>query len=83
MPIDREAGDIHAVLAAADDACHISKEEGGNKTTVFQAQDSKFSRRRGDMEWIGKINRAVEENRFLLYYQPIEPLDAHGKTSPS
>ncbi|HPB66442.1 MAG TPA: diguanylate cyclase, partial [Spirochaetales bacterium] len=76
VPIDRDAGDIHAVLAAADDSCHISKEEGGNKITIFSAQDSKFKRRRGDMEWISKINRAVEENRFLLYYQPIEPLGA-------
>ncbi|MFH2114371.1 MAG: EAL domain-containing protein [Spirochaetota bacterium] len=82
VPIDRDAGDIHAVLAASDDACHISKEEGGNKTTVFHAQDTKFRRRRGDMEWIGKINRAVEENRFLLYYQTIEPLDAHGNLRP-
>ena len=82
VPIDRDAGDIHAVLAASDDACHISKEEGGNKTTVFHAQDSKFRRRRGDMEWIGKINRAVEENRFLLYYQTIEPLEAHSKLRP-
>ncbi len=68
--------------APADDPCHISKEEGGNKTTVFQAQDSKFRRRRGDMEWIGKINRAVEENRFMLYYQPIEPLDPTTGTQP-
>jgi len=82
VPIDRDAGDIHAVLAAADDSCHISKEEGGNKITVFQAQDSKFRRRRGDMEWIGKINRAVEENRFILYYQPIEPLDPSTGTKP-
>lgn len=82
VPIDREVGDIHSVLAAADDACHISKEEGGNKTTVFHAQDTKFRRRRGDMEWIGKINRAVEENRFLLYYQPIVPLDPVAKHRP-
>lgn len=82
VPIDRETGDIHAVLAAADDSCHISKEEGGNRITVFQAQESKFRRRRGDMEWIGKINRAVEENRFILYYQPIEPLDPAGGMRP-
>lgn len=82
VPIDRDTGDIHSVLAAADDSCHISKEEGGNKITVFQAQDSKFMRRRGDMEWIGKINRAVEENRFVLYYQPIEPLDPASENQP-
>ncbi len=79
VPIDRESGDIHAILAAADDACHVSKEEGGSKTTVFQAQDSKFRKRRGDMEWISKINHAIEENRFILYQQSIVPLDRAGK----
>jgi EAL domain-containing protein (putative c-di-GMP-specific phosphodiesterase class I) len=39
-------------------------------------------RRRGDMEWIGKINHAVEENRFILYYQPIEPLDPLSGMQP-
>lgn len=82
VPIDRDTGDIHAVLAAADDSCHISKEEGGNKITVFQPQDTKFRRRRGDMEWIGKINQAVEENRFLLYYQPIDPLHDNAELRP-
>lgn len=82
VPIDRDTGDIHVVLAAADDSCHISKEEGGNKITVFQPQENKFRRRRGDMEWIGKINRAVEENRFILYYQPIEPVDSKPGFNP-
>lgn len=82
VPIDKDSGDIHTILAAADDSCHISKEEGGNRITVFKAQDIKFKRRRGDMEWIGKINRAVEENRFVLYYQPIEPLDPGSGTTP-
>ena len=27
------------------------------------------------MEWISKINRAAEENRFVLWQQAIEPLD--------
>lgn len=75
VQIDKSTSDIHNVLAAADDSCHISKEEGGNRITVFKAHDAKFTRRRGDMEWIGKINRAIEEQRFLLYYQPIEPLN--------
>ncbi len=75
VPLNRDSGDIHAVLAAGDDACHLAKESGGNKISVFQLGDSVFQRRRGEMEWIGKINRAIDENRFLLYYQPIVPLD--------
>ncbi|MBL8967966.1 MAG: EAL domain-containing protein [Spirochaetaceae bacterium] len=76
VPLGSESEDTHAVLAAADDACHLSKEEGGNKINIFRLQDDKFQKRRGDMEWIAKINRAVEENRFILYHQPIVPLDA-------
>ncbi|MCX7023453.1 MAG: EAL domain-containing protein [Spirochaetes bacterium] len=75
VPLDRLSGDIHSVLAAADDACRVSKEEGGNKITIFNRDDSMFRQRRGQMEWIGKLNAAVEENKFVLYYQPIVPLD--------
>ncbi len=82
VQIDKNTSDIHNVLAAADDSCHISKEEGGNRITVFRAHDAKFTRRRGDMEWIGKINRAIEEQRFLLYYQPIEPLNESCSLRP-
>jgi len=74
VSLSQESEDTHAVLAAADDACHLSKEEGGNRVNVFQAKDSKYQKRRGDMEWISKINKAVEENRFILYQQAIVPL---------
>ncbi len=76
VPLDGMAGDIHSVLASADDACRVSKEEGGNKITVFNRDDTMFLQRRGQMEWLAKLNRAVAEDRFVLYYQPIVPLDA-------
>jgi diguanylate cyclase (GGDEF)-like protein/PAS domain S-box-containing protein len=75
VPLDRDSRDTHAVLASADDACHLAKEEGGNKISVFKEDDSKFQKRRGEMEWITKINKAVDESRFVLYHQPIVPLD--------
>jgi diguanylate cyclase (GGDEF)-like protein/PAS domain S-box-containing protein len=74
VALSQESKDTHAVLAAADDACHLSKEEGGNRVNVFQAKDMKFQKRRGDMEWIAKINKAAEEDRFVLYQQAIAPL---------
>ncbi len=82
VPLSGDSGDSHAVLAAADDACHLSKEEGGNKINVFRVQDTKFQKRRGEMEWIAKINRAAEENRFLLYQQAIVPLDESAGLRP-
>jgi diguanylate cyclase (GGDEF)-like protein/PAS domain S-box-containing protein len=74
VPLSQESDSIHAVLASGDDACHLSKEEGGNRVSVFHAKDTKFMKRRGEMEWISKINRAAEENRFVLYQQTIAPL---------
>ena len=74
VALSQESEDTHAILAAADDACHLSKEEGGNRVNVFHSQDSKFQKRRGDMEWIAKINKAAEEDRFILYQQAIAPL---------
>jgi diguanylate cyclase (GGDEF)-like protein/PAS domain S-box-containing protein len=82
VPLSRESEDSHSILAAADDACHLSKEEGGNKITVFHLQDTKFQKRRGEMEWIAKINRAAEENRFVLYQQAILPLDESAGLRP-
>jgi len=81
VPLSGEEGDIHAVLAAADDACYIAKEEGGNRINVFQKSDEKYVLRRGQMEWIGKINHALENNQFRLWYQIIDPLQKDS-TSP-
>ncbi len=74
VPLSQESGNTHEVLASADDACHLAKEEGGNRVSVFHAKDTKFLKRRGEMEWISKINRAAEENKFVLYQQAIAPL---------
>ena len=75
VPIADPNAASHALLAAAEDACHLSKEEGGSKMNIFRFEDAKFLKRRGDLEWIAKINRALDENRFILYQQPIMPID--------
>jgi len=82
VPLTDADKDIHQVLAAADDACYIAKEEGGNRINVFQRTDEKFLQRRGQMEWIGKINEALEKNRFRLWYQLIEPLGTDSSALP-
>jgi diguanylate cyclase (GGDEF)-like protein/PAS domain S-box-containing protein len=82
VPLTDEDEDIHEVLAAADDACYMAKEEGGNRINVFQRTAEKYVLRRGQMEWIGKINEAMEKNRFRLWFQTIEPLVADGSARP-
>lgn len=67
--------DLHSVLAAADDACFIAKDEGGKKITVYNDDENLFVKRRGEMQWISRLTKALEEHQFELFYQPIEPLD--------
>ena len=66
--------DLQSVLAAADDACFIAKDEGGKKITVYNDDENLFVKRRGEMQWISKLTKALEEHQFELFFQPIEPL---------
>ncbi len=34
------------------------------------------------MEWISRLTKALEEDRFILYHQPIHPLDGEGLDIP-
>lgn len=58
-----------AVMSAADAACYVAKDEGRNRIQVFQG--GKGADRYGEMQWISRIHRAIEENRLILYRQNI------------
>ena len=60
------------LLSAADAACFMAKELGRNRVHVYGAGDAEFLHRRGEMGWVERIDRAIEENRFELYFQTIE-----------
>ncbi len=77
--ITKDRKDIYSALAAADDASYVAKELGGNRVRVYEDTESVFLQRRGEMEWISKLKRAVEENGFRLYYQAIVPIQDPGK----
>jgi diguanylate cyclase (GGDEF)-like protein/PAS domain S-box-containing protein len=74
VPVSGVISDVYTLLAAADDACYLAKEEGGGKIKVYETADYKFLKRRGEMQWISRLTRALEEDRFCLYCQPIVSL---------
>lgn len=73
-----EAGSegITQVLSDANMAYYIAKERGTNTVHVYQEDDRELAQRRSEMRWVATINKALEENRFQLYRQPIIPLAA-------
>jgi diguanylate cyclase (GGDEF)-like protein len=62
------------VMSAADAACYAAKDNGRNRVHLYRAHDDEIAKRHGEMEWVGRLTRAMEEDRFLLYCQPIVPL---------
>jgi diguanylate cyclase (GGDEF)-like protein/PAS domain S-box-containing protein len=74
VPINAENEDVAALMSAADSACGAAKEAGRNRIHSFQENDIDLMRRRREMQWAARINNALEENRFELFRQTIQPL---------
>lgn len=69
---------IAEIFGAADHACYSAKEQGRNRVCVYQSSDAHIAQRRNDMGWATRLASALEQDRFVLYYQPYRAL---GKDS--
>jgi diguanylate cyclase (GGDEF)-like protein/PAS domain S-box-containing protein len=58
----------------ADAACYMAKSMGRNRIHVYHEGDEKIAQHHGEMQWVTRINQALEEDRFYLYAQSIESL---------
>ncbi|GAB1541470.1 hypothetical protein NUACC21_41410 [Scytonema sp. NUACC21] len=71
--IDKDTKNIATVLSAADATCYAAKNNGRNRVHIYQSDDIDLVRQHGEMQWVGQITQALEENRLCLYYQSIVP----------
>ncbi len=74
-PIDCQMESIGAALSAADSACFAAKDQGRNRIHLYRKDDAHLAKWHGEIEWIGRIDRALQHDRFELFYQPIVPID--------
>jgi EAL domain-containing protein (putative c-di-GMP-specific phosphodiesterase class I) len=66
------------VLAAADSACYVAKDEGRNRIHVYQPDDSALAQRQGEMQWVHRLRQGLETDNFELYSQPIISLSGRS-----
>ena len=73
-PLTKEISGPETLLGAADAACHVAKETGGGRIHIFEPGDTAIAERYGEMQWISRIQRAFDEDRFCLWHQSIRPI---------
>ncbi len=69
-----EIGVSIGVVVISRESANTGELMGGNSVHILKPSDSEVSRRRGDMEWAGRITSALQENRMYLMVQPAKAL---------
>jgi diguanylate cyclase (GGDEF)-like protein len=72
-PIDHSTGDLASAMRAADSACYLAKESGRNRIQVADMGNRHLRERHNQVQWLPRLKRALEEDRFALHFQPIVP----------
>jgi len=56
-------------------ACYMAKELGRNRIEIFQDTHDELHSRRKEMLKVPEIHKAIKEDRLVLYFQEISPVD--------
>ena len=79
--IEQNSGAMTDLLSAADAACYVAKDRGRNQLHVYVHTDTDLAKHRGEMQWIARIHKALDENQLRLYWQEIRPVAAGAEAT--
>ncbi|MGD0504021.1 MAG: EAL domain-containing protein [Steroidobacteraceae bacterium] len=79
VEIGRAGGSIEDIMNSADSACYVAKKQGGVHVHVYSAREEANARHSGEIHWLQKLQGALRDNKFELYYQPI--VHAHSSVT--
>jgi diguanylate cyclase (GGDEF)-like protein/PAS domain S-box-containing protein len=59
------------IMANADIACHQAKAEGRDQTHIYDPESDVRFTMTSDLGWANRLQQALDEDKFELYFQPI------------
>ena len=80
VEINNDTESVASIMSAADVACYAAKDQGRNRVHVYE-QD-KVPERHREMQWVSRLTRAIEADRFELFFQPIVPIGTNRDAHP-
>lgn len=83
VEVGHESISAEAVLAAADSACYVAKQQGRGQVHIYSARDEILARERGEIQWLQRLQRALKENGFELHVQPIIAVGGRSPNGPA
>jgi diguanylate cyclase (GGDEF)-like protein/PAS domain S-box-containing protein len=83
VEIGRDSGSIEDIINSADSACYVAKKQGGLHVHVYSAREEASARHSGEIHWLLKLQGALRDNKFELYFQPIVHARAGGVRGPA
>lgn len=79
-PVSGPEVNVADLMAIADDACYTAKRQGRGRVYACRMDEQAFFQQREEIQWVARIQQALSENRFCLYYQAIADLKRGGDT---
>ncbi len=80
VEINAESQNVATLLSAADIACYAAKDAGRNRIHVYDSHLD--AGRQRDLHWVGRVTRALEQERLELFCQPIVAIGPEPRAHP-
>ncbi|MDO8179684.1 MAG: EAL domain-containing protein [Undibacterium sp.] len=78
-PLDDRWESAQAAQQAADGACFAAKDEGRGRVHMYEDLDKIVLAQHDQMQWVTRLQQAIDDDRFVLFAQPILGFGVHAQ----